>query len=80
MQDFYGNTTNNLIFYIMEDRFDELLKKSVTELCQTIINLETENAKLKEYRTRLLKIRNLIVPDEEKRKQGRPRKDAEEVI
>lgn len=80
MQDFYGNTTNNLIFYIMEDRFEELLKKSVTELCQTIINLETENAKLKEYRTRLLKIRNLIVPDEEKRKQGRPRKDAEEVI
>ena len=80
MQDFYGNTTNNLIFLIMEDRFDELLKKSVTELCQTIINLETENAKLKEYRTRLLKIRNLIVPDEEKRKQGRPRKDAEEVI
>lgn len=80
MQDFYGNTTNNLIFYIMEDRFDELLKKSVTELCQTIINLETENAKLKEYRSRLIKIRNLIVPDEEKRKQGRPRKDAEEVI
>lgn len=80
MQDFYGNTTNNLIFYIMEDRFEELLKKSVTELCQTIINLESENAKLKEYRSRLIKIRNLIVPDEEKRKQGRPRKDAEEVI
>ena len=64
----------------MEDRFEELLKKSVTELCQTIINLETENAKLREYRTRLIKIRNLIVPDDVKRKQGRPRKDAEEVI
>lgn len=63
-----------------DERMQQLLGKPVGELCQMVISLETENAKLKEYRTKLIKIRNLIVPDEEKRKQGRPRKDAEEVI
>lgn len=62
------------------ERMQQLLGKTVGELCQMVISLEDENIKLKGYRTKLIKIRNLVVPEEEKRKQGRPRKDAEEVI
>lgn len=64
----------------VSDRTQQLLAKPVTELCEMIISLEEENKRLREYRTKLIKVRNLIVPDEEKRKQGRPRKDSEEVI
>ena len=62
----------------LSERTQQLLAKPVTELCQMIISLEEENEKLKEYRSRLIKIRNLVVPDEEKRGKGRPKKD--EVI
>ena len=62
------------------ERFQQLLNKPVSELVNMIMSLEEENEKLKEYRTRLIKVRNLVVPDDEKRKQGRPRKDSEEVI
>lgn len=59
----------------LSERTQQLLAKPVTELCQRIIELEEENEKLKEYRTRLIKIRNLVVPDEDKRGKGRPKKD-----
>lgn len=62
------------------ERVNELLKKPVQDLIEMIMSLEEENEKLREYRTKLIKVRNLVVPDEEKRKQGRPRKDSEEVI
>ena len=62
----------------LSERTQQLLAKPVTELCQMIISLEEENERLKEYRTRLIKIRSLVVPDEEKRGKGRPKKD--EVI
>jgi hypothetical protein len=59
----------------LSERTQQLLAKPVTELCQMIISLQEENEKLKEYRTRLIKIRNLVVPDEDKRGKGRPKKD-----
>jgi hypothetical protein len=64
----------------LSERTQQLLAKPVTELCQMIISLQEENEKLKEYRTRLIKIRNLVVPDEEKRKQGRPSKSEGDII
>lgn len=64
----------------VSERTQQLLAKPITELCEMIVSLEEENKRLREYRTKLIKVRNLIVPDEEKRKQGRPRKDSEEVI
>ena len=64
----------------LSERTQQLLAKPVTELCQMIISLQDENEKLKEYRTRLIKIRNLVVPDEEKRKQGRPSKSEGDII
>lgn len=67
-------------FTMNTERFQQLLNKPVSELVNMIMSLEEENEKLKEYRTRLIKVRNLVVPDDEKRKQGRPRKDSEEVI
>ena len=52
----------------LSERTQQLLAKPVTELCQMIISLQDENEKLKEYRTRLIKIRNLVTPEEERRK------------
>ena len=62
------------------ERRQQLLTKPILDLVNRVIELENENERLKEYRAKLIKVRNLIVPDEEKRKQGRPRKDSEEVI
>ena len=64
----------------LSERTQQLLAKPVTELCQMIISLQDENEKLKEYRTRLIKIRNLVTPEEERRKQGRPRKEEGDII
>jgi len=69
-----------LMYTMNTERVNELLKKPVQDLIEMIMSLEEENEKLREYRTKLIKVRNLVVPDEEKRKQGRPRKDSEEVI
>lgn len=62
------------------ERFEQLYNKPVSELVRMIVALEDENIKLKEYRARFMKIRNLVIPDEDKRKQGRPAKGTEEVI
>lgn len=61
------------------ERTMQLMAKPVAELCQMIVSLEEENERLKDYRTKLIKIRNIITPEEERRKQGRPKK-GEEVI
>lgn len=61
----------------MSERTMELMQKPVTELCQRIIELEDENARMKEFRSKLIKIRNIIATDEEKKPQGRPRKEQE---
>lgn len=60
-------------------RREQLLSKTINELVELIILLEEENEKTREYRAKLIKIRNLVVPDDEKRKKGRPTKD-EKVI
>ena len=60
-----------------DERIERLLEKPVSELCQMIINLEDENTKFREYRTKLIKIRNIITPEGQKKRQGRPRKDEE---
>lgn len=62
------------------ERIEQLYNKPVNELVRMIVALEEENNKLKEYRARLIKIRNLVVPDEEKRKQGRPSKAEGDII
>lgn len=62
------------------ERFEQLYNKPVNELVRMIVTLEEENMKLKDYRARLIKIRNLVVPDEEKRKQGRPSKSEGDII
>lgn len=74
--------TRKLMYEMTEnsERMQQLLAKPVAELCQMIISLESENTKLKEYRSRLIKIRNLVVPDDEKRKQGRPAKGTEDIF
>ena len=63
----------------MNDRMQQLLAKPVTELCQMIIQLEEENQRMKEYRSKLLKIRNILTPEDERRRQGRPKK-GEDII
>ena len=62
------------------ERFEQLYNKPVNELVRMIVTLEEENMKLKDYRARLIKIRNIVVPDEEKRKQGRPSKSEGDII
>ena len=64
----------------MNDRMQQLLAKPVTELCQMIIQLEEENQRMKEYRSKLLKIRNILTPEDERRRQGRPSKSEGEII
>jgi hypothetical protein len=61
------------------ERFEQLYNKPVNELVRMIVSLEEENERLKDYRTKLIKIRNIITPEEERRRQGRPKK-GEEVI
>lgn len=62
----------------LSERTQQLLAKPVTELCQMIISLEEENERLKEYRSRLIKVKNLLADESERRGKGRPKKD--EVI
>ncbi len=63
----------------LSERTMQLMGKPVTELCQMIISLQEENERLRDYRSKLIKIRNILTPEEERRKQGRPKK-GEEVI
>lgn len=60
-----------------EERRKVLMGKPISDLIDTILFLEEENAKAKEWRSKLIKIRNIITPDGEKRSQGRPRKEEE---
>ena len=59
----------------LSERTQQLLAKPVTELCEMIISLQEENEKLKEYRSRLIKVKNLLADDNERRGKGRPKKD-----
>ena len=72
--------TRDIMYASIEqnDRVNELMNKPVMALVQRIIELEQENEDLKEYRSRLIKVRNILAEEADKRGKGRPRKD--EVI
>lgn len=70
------NMRNDMYASILqEERMRQLLSKPVVELCEMILRLEAENVKAKEYRKRLVQIRNLATPVEERRGKGRPKKE-----
>lgn len=55
----------------------QLMEKPVGELIENILYLEEELTRTREYRKKLIQIRNIITPPEERRKQGRPTKKEE---
>lgn len=54
---------------------ENLLNRSVGELISIIIEQREEVEEAKSLRRRFMQIRNLILEPEERRRQGRPRKD-----
>lgn len=54
---------------------ENLYGKSVRELVEYIIQVQEELQEAKEIRRRLIQIRNLATPKEERRSVGRPRKE-----
>lgn len=58
-----------------DERVRYLLSKPVTELVNMVIRLEEENKTTRELRKRLMQIRNIATPVEERSKPGRPRKE-----
>lgn len=56
-------------------RMEQLYQKPVGELVRMIIELEEEVGKTKEYRRRLMQIRNLATDKEDRRPIGRPKKE-----
>ena len=56
-------------------RYQQLMTLPVNVLIETIIRLEEENQKTREYKKRLQQIRNLATPKEERRPIGRPKKE-----
>lgn len=58
---------------------DQLYGKSIRELVNIIIAQEEEILEAKNLRARFVKIKNLVLEPEERRRQGRPRK-GEKVV
>lgn len=54
---------------------ENLLNRSVGELISIIIEQREEVEEAKTIRRRFMQIRNLVLEPEERRRQGRPRKD-----
>lgn len=54
---------------------ENLLNRSVGELISIIIEQREEVEEAKSIRRRFMQIRNLVLEPEERRRQGRPRKD-----
>ena len=55
---------------------ENLYNRSIRELVEIIINQQEELVEAKEIRRTLMQVRNLVTPKDERRKQGRPRKDS----
>ena len=55
-----------------DERYQKLMGMPVSVLIETIIKLEEQVALTKEYRKRLLQIRNLATDPGERRRVGRP--------
>lgn len=60
-------------------RTEVLYGKSVRELIEIILSQEEEIQEAKVFRSKLIKIRNILSEPDEKRRQGRP-KAGEKVI
>ena len=58
---------------------ETLYNKSVRELVEMLLNAQEELEEAKQLRRRLVKIKNLVLEPEERRRQGRPRK-GEKVV
>ena len=54
---------------------ENLYNKSVRELVETILDCYDELEEAKQIRRRFMQIQNLLKDPEERRKQGRPKKD-----
>ena len=59
------------------ERYKKLMTQPVGVLIELIIKLEEENEKTRDYRRRLMQIRNLATDPGERRPIGRPKKDVE---
>ena len=53
---------------------EQLYSKSIRELVEYIIQAQEELEEAKQLRRRFMQIRNLVLEPEERRPQGRPRK------
>ena len=58
----------------------QLYEKSVKELVDLILFQEEEIEKAKVWRSKLIKIKNIVATEGEKRRQGRPSKDEGEIV
>lgn len=58
-----------------QNRYKQLMNQPVNTLIELIIKLEDDVKETREYRKRLMAIRNLATPPEERRGKGRPKKD-----
>lgn len=59
------------------ERYKKLMTQPVGVLIELIIKLEEENEKTRDYRRRLMQIRNIALDPDERRAPGRPKKDVE---
>ena len=70
----------NNTFKAREERRNQLLTKPISELIEMIIYLEGQVALTREYRSKLMKIKNILTPEDERRGKGRPRKEELDTI
>lgn len=59
------------------ERYRKLMTQPVGVLIEHILRLEEENEKTRDYRRRLMQIRNLATDKEDRRPIGRPKKDVD---
>jgi len=55
----------------------QLMTKNFNELCELVLFLEEEVERGKQWRKKLIQVRNIVTPQDEKRRQGRPTKEEE---
>jgi hypothetical protein len=58
----------------------QLMTKNFNELCELVLFLEEEVERGKMWRSKLIKIKNIVATDGEKRRQGRPSKDEGDIV
>lgn len=58
-----------------QNRYKQLMNQPVNTLIELIIKLEDDVKETREYRKRMMAIRNLATPPEERRGKVRPKKE-----